>query len=128
MEESLTKRCEYCGRYFNPDKRVGNRQKACIRPECKRQRKLQALKAWKQNNPEEVSRHYEDYVKPWREARRAERSRQQSLPYCDVIRDKTPLPDCLELILRIPAEKKDVIRDEIRLRRVDNTTFAAYGP
>lgn len=75
-----------------------------------------------------MARHYDDYVKPWREARRAERRRQQSLPYSEVIRDKMPLQDCLELVLRIPAEKKDVIRDEIRLRRVDNTTFAAYGP
>jgi hypothetical protein len=87
---------------------------------------LQAVKRWKQNNPEEVAKHYEDYVKPWREARRAERLRQQqSLPFKGA---EPPLQECLELVLRIPAEKRDVIRDEIRLRRVDNTTFAAYGP
>jgi hypothetical protein len=45
-----------------------------------------------------------------------------------VIRDKIPpLEDCLELVLRIPVEIKDVIRDEIRLQRVDSTTFAVYG-
>ncbi|MGD0283901.1 MAG: hypothetical protein ABSB95_16275 [Dissulfurispiraceae bacterium] len=121
----MVKRCEYCCRYFSPDKRVGNRQRACSRPECKRQRKLQAQKQWKQNHPAEVAKHYEDYVKPWRESRRAER---QSHHNSEVIRDKTPLQDCLELVLRIPAEKKDMIRDEIRLLRVDSTTFAAYGP
>jgi len=46
-----------------------------------------------------------------------------------VISDKRPaLQDYVELVLKIPAETKDVIRDEIRLRRVDSTTFAAYGP
>ena len=45
-----------------------------------------------------------------------------------MIRDKIPpLEGCLELVLRIPAETKDMIRDEIRLQRVDSTTFAAYG-
>jgi hypothetical protein len=125
----LAKRCEYCGRYFSPDKRIGNRQRACGRPECKRQRKLQAQKQWKQDHPEVVSQHYQDYVKPWRESRRAEGLLQQSRQHSEVIRDKIPpLQDCLELVLRIPVETKDVIRDEIRLRRVDSTTFAAYGP
>jgi hypothetical protein len=125
----LTKRCEYCGRYFSPDKRIGNQQRACWRPKCKRQRKLQAQKQWKQDHPEVVSQHYQDYVKPWRESRRAKRLFKKSRQCCEVIRDKIPpLQDCLELILRIPAEIKDVIRDEIRLQRVDSTTFEAYGP
>ena len=72
-----------------------------------------------------MAKHYEDYVKPWRESRRAKR---QSPNNSEVIRDKSPLQDCLELVLQIPAEKKDVIRDEIRLLRVNSTTFAAYGP
>lgn len=125
----MTKRCEYCNRYFNPDKRIGNRQRACGRPECKRRSKLETQRQWKQNHPEVVSQHYQDYVKPWREARRAERLLQQERKRSEVIRDKIPpLEDCLELVLRIPAEMKDMIRDEIRLQRVDSTTFAAYGP
>ncbi len=122
----MTKRCEYCGRYFSPDKRVGERQKACARSDCKRQRKLQAQKQWKQSHPEVVSRHYEDYVKPWRESHRTERrSRRRS----EVIRDEIPpLQGCLELVLRLPVDTGDMIKDEIRLRRVDSTTFAAYGP
>lgn len=125
----MAKRCEYCGRYFNPDRRIGTRQRACSRPDCKRQRKLQAQKQWKQQHPEVVAHHYEDYVKPWREARRAERSLRQSRRQSEVIRDKIPSSKPYQqLILLIPAEKKDMIRDEIRLRRVDSATFAAYGP
>jgi len=125
----LAKRCEYCKRYFSPDKRIGNRQRACGRPECKRQRKLQAQKQWKQEHPEVVSQHYQDYVRPWREARRAEELLKQARKGAEVISDKRPaLQDYVELVLKIPAETKDVIRDEIRLRRVDSTTFAAYGP
>jgi hypothetical protein len=32
------------------------------------------------------------------------------------------------LVLLIPETKAGVIQDEIRLLRVDNITFAAYGP
>jgi len=32
----LTKRCAYCGRYFVPDPRVGNRQKAYREALCRR--------------------------------------------------------------------------------------------
>lgn len=123
----MAKRCEYCGRYFIPDKRIGNRQRACRRPECKRQRKLQALKRWKQNHPEVLAHHYEDYVKPWREARRAER--RQPPRRSKVIRNKIPpSKPYRQLVLLIPEETRNVIRDEIWLRRVDSTTFAAYGP
>jgi precorrin-4 methylase len=68
-------------------------------------------------------------VRPWREARRAEELLKQARKGAEVISDKRPaLQDYVELVLKIPAETKDVIRDEIRLRRVDSTTFAAYGP
>lgn len=125
----MTKRCEYCGRYFIPDRRIGNRQKACGRPEYKRQRKLQGQNQWKKCHPEVTAHHYEDYVKPWREARRAKRGLQLARGSSKVIRDKIPPSKPYhQLVLLIPGETKDMIRDEIRLRRVDSTTFAAYGP
>lgn len=124
----MAKRCEYCGRYFIPDKRVGNRQRACFRPECKRQRKLQGQKKWKKSHPEVTAHHYEDYVKPWREARRNERRERQASLRPEVIRDKIPPSNPYwELVLLIPEETRDMIRDEIRLRRLDNSTFVAYG-
>jgi len=128
----LAKRCEYCGRYFIADSRVGDRQRACSRPECKRRRKLQAQKQWKLNHPEVLAHHYEDYVKPWRQAHRAERSLRYSKTLDqqpEVIRDKIPpSKPYQQLVLLIPEETRNVIRDEIWLRRVDSTTFAAYGP
>lgn len=124
----MAKRCEFCGRYFIPDKRVGPRQRACRNPECRRQRKLQAQKQWKHRHPEVTAHHYDDYVKPWREARRAERHLRRARR-SEVIRDKRPpSKPYQQLVLLIPDDKKDMIRDEIRLRRVDSTTFAAYGP
>ena len=115
----MAKRCEYCGRYFIPDKRVGNRQKSCGRTECKRKRKHDAQKAWSLKNPGYFNGRY-SYVKEWRR----ERKKAQ-----DMIQDKrAPSEPIQKLILLIPADKSGVIQDEIRLRRVEGTTFAAYGP
>ncbi|MGD1075098.1 MAG: hypothetical protein ABR903_03340 [Thermodesulfovibrionales bacterium] len=84
---------------------------------------------WKQDHPEVVSQHYQDYVKPWREARRAKELLTQPRKCSEVISDKKPaLQDYLELVLRISAETKGMIRDEIWLWRVASTAFAAYGP
>lgn len=114
----MAKRCEYCGRYFIPDRRVGNRQRVCGRAECKRRRKQGAQKAWSLKNPGYFKDRY-PYVKEWRQKRR----RRQ-----DMIQDKIPPSKPIQkLVLLIPAAKTGVIQDEIRLRRVDGTTFAAYG-
>jgi len=46
-----------------------------------------------------------------------------------MIQDKIPPSKSLQkLILLIPADRTGVIQDEILLRRVDGSTFAAYGP
>jgi len=114
----LAKRCEYCGRYFIPDKRAGNRQKTCGRGECKRKRKKSAQRAWSLKNPGYFNGRY-SYVKEWRQRRPKEK---------DMIQDEIPSSKLIQrLILLIPADKTGVIQDEIRLRRVDSTTFAAYG-
>ncbi|HXW69443.1 MAG TPA: hypothetical protein VEJ88_07515 [Dissulfurispiraceae bacterium] len=114
----MAKRCEYCGRYFIPDKRVGNRQRSCGMAECKRQRKQSAQKAWTLKNPGYFNDRY-PYVKEWRQQRKHRQ---------DVIQDKIPPSKPIQtLLLLIPADKSGMIQDEIRLRRVDNTTFAAYG-
>ena len=66
----MTKRCMHCGRYFTPDKRIGQRQKVCKREQCKRARKKQAQQQWQQNNPTYFDNLYLDYVKPWRQRRK----------------------------------------------------------
>lgn len=46
----------------------------------------------------------------------------------DVIQDKIPRPNLIQkLTLLIPERLTGVIQDEIRLRRVGSSTFAAYG-
>ena len=120
----MVKRCEFCGQYFTVDKRVGARQKACKRPECRKERKRRAQKSWCDKNPGYFDGHYTNYVKEWRRRKESARPRDRKM-----IKDEIPLSKSYQqLVLLIPGDKKDVIKDEIRLRRVDNSTFAAYGP
>jgi len=65
----VVKRCLFCGRYFEPDKRVGSRQKACQRAQCKRARKQLAQGKWLEKNPEYFKGRYW-YVKDWRAKRK----------------------------------------------------------
>jgi hypothetical protein len=117
-----------CGQFFTPDRRVGARQKVCGRELCKKKRKKDAQGRWRRNNPEYFKHHYADYVKPWRQKKRL-----LSLPKVkdkspEVIKDKIPpSKPYQELVLLIPEEKTGVIKDEIRLRRVDGYTYEAYG-
>ena len=55
MSMILKKRpCRVCRRWFLPDRRAGDRQKVCSRPECQRQRNSRASAAWRRCNPEHV--------------------------------------------------------------------------
>jgi len=46
-----------------------------------------------------------------------------------VIKDEIATSKPLQkLVLLIPGESKEMIKDEIILRRLDRHTFAAYGP
>jgi hypothetical protein len=96
----LAKRCIYCGRHFTPDRRLGDRQKACGRDQCKKKRKQSAQQAWNVKNPGYYKGRYW-YVKEWRQQKRQQSAALQS---------------------------QSMIQDEIRLRRVDSATFVAYGP
>jgi hypothetical protein len=62
----MVKRCSYCGRYFTPDSRVKERQKACRNPECRKARKKEAQRLWYDKNPGYFQGRY-PYVKAWRE-------------------------------------------------------------
>jgi hypothetical protein len=110
----MARQCLFCGRYFTPDYRVGDRQKSCRRPECRKARKKTARESWSEKNPGYFRGRY-PYVKSWRQGRKMIQ---------DEIRAKNPY---VELIIRIPAKKKDMIQDEIRLQRVGTRTFAAHG-
>jgi len=119
----LGKRCLFCGQFFVPDPRAGDRQKACHRESCKKKRKAVAQRRWCENNPGYFQGRYA-YVKQWRQQRKS--SLLASGP--GMIQDKIPLSKpCLRLILVIPADKDGRIQDEIRLRRQSPRTFVADG-
>jgi len=116
----LRKRCLFCGRFFVPDPRVSERQKACPREECKRARKRLSQRLWCERNPDYFKDHYSTYVKPWRQRRRIFEE--------GVIKDKIPpSKPHLRLILLIPGDRIGVIKDEIILRRLGSRTFVADG-
>ena len=110
----MVRRCLFCGRYFAPDYRVKERQKACRQPACRKARKKKAQDAWAEKNADYFQGRY-PYVKAWREKRR-------------MIQDEIPpKKPYVELVIRIPAKKKDMIQDEIVLKKVAPRTFAAPG-
>jgi predicted nucleic acid-binding Zn ribbon protein len=59
------KRCHYCSKFFIPDPRVDNRQKACSTA-CQEIRKRENNQAFSRNNPGYWRGRYE-YVKEWRQ-------------------------------------------------------------
>ena len=119
----MGKRRLFCGQFFVPDPRAGDRQKACHRESCKKKRKAVAQRRWCENNPGYFQGRY-PYVKQWRQQRKS--SLLASGP--GMIQDKIPLSKpCLRLILVIPADKDGRIQDEIRLRRQSPRTFVADG-
>lgn len=125
----MQKRCICCGRYFTPDKRVGDRQKVCSRETCRGERKKRSQKKWRRENPGYFTNHYADYVKPWRQRKRLLSPAKKKDKIPEVIKDKIPpSKPYQQLVLLIPEDKIGMIKDEIRLRRVDISTFAAYGP
>ena len=44
--------CRVCGKWFRPDAREGDRQRACSAPECQRERHSRAYAAWHDRNPD----------------------------------------------------------------------------
>ena len=117
----MGKRCLFCGQFFIPDPRVGDRQKACHREPCQKKRKRVAQHRWCEHNPGYFQGRY-PYVKQWREQRKL------SSGGPGMIQDKIPLSKpCLRLILVIPGDKDGMIQDEIRLRRQSRCTFVADG-
>ena len=100
---NTTKICKYCGRAFTPDPRVGDRQKCCGSPSCKKARKKEADRNWRKKNPDYFKGRYESYLKPWLEKHpgylKAYRRRRKSQAQND-IQDKI-------LLLKIQRVKPD---------------------
>jgi hypothetical protein len=72
------KPCRVCRRWFQPDPRVGDRQRACGKPECQTARRRRTQADWRKRNPE--------YALAWR---LDQRSAQEPPP--EPLRLPTPL-------------------------------------
>src|SRR5450432_2395035 len=72
MPKVRKKPCRICRRWFQPDARVGERQRACGKPECQTARRQKTQAGWRKRNP--------DYTISWRlDQRAAQTPRPESL-------------------------------------------------
>ena len=68
----MRKRCCYCKRLFSPDPRQKGKQRTCGRQECKRRRRRDYGKIWREKNPDYDT---SDYRKARRKDRRERKRR-----------------------------------------------------
>jgi hypothetical protein len=112
--------CQFCGRFFRPDPRVGARQTSCRREICRKARKLRAQHRWTEHNPRYFRGRY-PYVKQWRVARK-------TTPRTMIQDEITPKKPLYRMTFIIPGGLRgEMIQDEILLQRIDRTTFLATG-
>lgn len=77
MGETKPKKCQFCGRFFIPDPRIGDKQKACSRERCQKERKRLAQLKWCRKNPKYFTGRYE-YVRDWRKNNRTSQDVQEA--------------------------------------------------
>jgi len=51
MPDARKKPCRICRRWFRPDVRVGERQRACGEPDCQQARRRKTQASWRARNP-----------------------------------------------------------------------------
>jgi hypothetical protein len=52
MPKARKKPCRFCRRWFHPDARVGERQRACGKPGCQTARRQKTQADWRKRNPD----------------------------------------------------------------------------
>lgn len=111
------KHCEFCGRFFRPDPRIGDAQRSCFREDCKKKRKRKSHKKWVKSNPGYYKGRY-DNTKAWREAnpgRQKEWRAKKRREIQDAILKKSSVKT---IRLAVPVKVlQSEIQDEIRLVR-----------
>jgi len=106
----LSKQCEFCGKFFVPDPRVGDRQRACSRSPCKKARKQSAQCRWVDGNPGYFCGRYPELK---------ERRHKQLSPDLAMIQDKIPpTKPVFKLVCWLPVTRLSMIQDEMTLRRL----------
>jgi hypothetical protein len=120
------KRCVYCGRYFRPDKRIGDRQKVCKDKACQARRKKDSQRRWLESNPGYFKGRY-DFVKQWRKEH-PDYQRRWRAKRREIQDEIPPVKPIRTIRLVIPAEWfKGEIQDEIRLKRQCGCGFFVAG-
>jgi hypothetical protein len=97
-------RCVICGRFFRPQ-RLGDRQKTCLDPECRRQRKRAQEKAWlerwhKDHGTSYFSGDY-DRIRDWREANPGYQRRWRAKRRREIHNAQPPVDPIKPVILRL---------------------------
>jgi hypothetical protein len=90
------KPCTICRRWFQPDPRVGDRQRACGKPECQTARRQKTQARWRKRNP--------DYAIAWRLDQRT---------------TQTPPPEPLRLPAPLEHLPWNVAKDQFRPQGAD---------
>ena len=57
MPEARKKPCRICRRWFQPDPRVGDRQRACGKEDCQQARRQKTQASWRARNPGYATAH-----------------------------------------------------------------------
>jgi hypothetical protein len=96
MPKVRKKPCRICRRWFQPDARVGDRQRCCGKPECQTTRRQKTQSDWRKRNP--------DYAIAWRLDRRA---------------TQTPPPEALRLPPPLAQLPWNVAKDQFGLQGAD---------
>ena len=96
MPKVRKKPCRICRRWFQPDPRVGDRQRACGKPECQTGRRQKTQANWRKRNP--------DYAIAWRLDQRA---------------TQTPPPEALRVPAPLDQLPWDVAKDQFSPQGTD---------
>lgn len=97
MLKARKRPCTICRRWFRPDARVGERQRACDRPGCQTARRQKTQASWRRRNP--------DYAIAWRLDRR---------------KAQTEAPQPLRLPPPLPRLPWDLAKDQFGAQGADS--------
>lgn len=117
------KHCDFCGRFFTPDRRTGNKQRSCPRPECRKLRKAAAQAAWASKNRDYFKNRYEN-TKRWREEHPGYQRQRRKM--AGEIQDEIPASTSMKSVrLLLPAEWfKNGIQDTMAvITLIDSDTY-----
>lgn len=117
------KHCEYCGRFFIPDRRIGDRQKSCSRPECRKMRKGASQAAWVSRNVDYFKGRYAN-TKQWREKnpgyQRQRRKKRREIQ--DGIPDSSSMKS-VRLLLPVTWFKSEIQDTKVVITIIDSDTY-----